>query len=74
MKVETPEAGGSAFRVFIPDAEAKQKAEQPPTEELAPELRIVVEEPDEERWEAASAEQILSRELRRLAELPADER
>jgi chromosome segregation ATPase len=74
-KVETPEAGGSAFRVFIPDAEAKQRAEQPPTEELAPELRIVVEEPPaDEPWEAASAERILSSELRRLAELPADER
>ncbi len=74
VKVETPEDGGSAFRVFLPDAGAKQGAEQQPSEELAPELRIVVEEPAEERWEAASAEQILSRELRRLAELPADER
>ncbi|MGE5226344.1 MAG: hypothetical protein ACM3OO_05665 [Planctomycetaceae bacterium] len=74
-KVETPEAGGSAFRVFIPDAEATQRAEQPPAQQLAPELRIVVEESaTEEPWEAASAEQILSRELRRLAELPADER
>jgi hypothetical protein len=74
-KVETPEAGGSAFRVFIPDAEAKQRSEQPPSEELPPELKIVVEESAaEEPWEAASAERILSSELRRLAELPADER
>jgi chromosome segregation ATPase len=80
-KVEGTAEGGSAFKVFVPDSDV---ATQPMAGEdtQTPDVRIVVdepqegpeEEPQEETWEASSAEQILSRELRRLAELPVDER
>jgi hypothetical protein len=80
-KVEDSSSGGSAFQVFLPDASNRPPV--PPPAETGPELQIVVDtpeprpkprpepatEPAEEIWEAASAEQILSRELRRLAEL-----
>ena len=68
-KVEGRDEGGSAFRVYLPDAAgASQDAADA---DLAPELRIVVEEP--EAWDPAAG-QILSDELRRLAELPAEDR
>jgi hypothetical protein len=87
-KVEDSSSGGSAFQVFLPDAGTRAVVAEPaPVEDdLSPTLQIMVDEvaaapvarpapePDEEPWEAASAEQILSQELRRLAELSGDER
>jgi signal transduction histidine kinase len=65
-KVESREGGGSIFRVHLPDAGI-------PEGTVPPELQIMVEGPqdgaEEDPWEPTTAEQILSRELRRLAEL-----
>lgn len=73
-KVESRDGGGSVFRVFLADAEA------PVTDrasgDTAPALQIVIDDgaaPNADGWEPAAAERILSQELRRLAELPADE-
>lgn len=67
-KVESREGGGSSFRVFLPDAAAPEKADRIDGA-VTPALQIVVDEPQrEETWDP-SAEQILSQELRRLAEL-----
>lgn len=68
-KVEGRDEGGSAFRVYLPDAAGASGV--PADADLAPELRIVVDEP--EAWDPAAG-QILSDELRRLAELPAEDR
>lgn len=75
-KVEDSASGGSAFQVFLPAAPAKKPPATGEGEgEPAPELPIVVAEQEPtlaepgDIWEASSAEQILSRELRRLAEL-----
>ncbi|MEX0985619.1 MAG: hypothetical protein WD096_11320 [Actinomycetota bacterium] len=65
-KVEGRDGGGSAFRVFLPDG-AAPVSEGRPEAEPNPALRIVVDEPSQEGWEP-NAEQILSQELRRLAE------
>ncbi len=86
-KVVDSSSGGSAFQVFLPDAGSRPAVAEPPPvdDDLSPTLQIVVDEvapapaarptPEvEEPWEAASAEQILSQELRRLAELSGDER
>ena len=53
--------------MFLPDASAPA----PPAVE-APQLKVVVDDP-EEPWEATSAEQILSAELRRVAELSSND-
>jgi hypothetical protein len=66
VKVESREEGGSAFRVFLPDASAPAA----PSEESP--LKVVVDDA-QEPWEATSAEQILSAELRRVAELSSNE-
>ena len=79
-RVEDSSSGGSAFQVFLPDASARPAPAPVPAPEdaAAPPLQIVVDEvpqpareaePEEAAWEASSAEQILSQELRRLAEL-----
>jgi chromosome segregation ATPase len=66
-KIESREEGGSSFRVFLPDAAAPaSRAEE------APQLKVVVDDP-EDPWEATSAEQILSAELRRVAELSSND-
>jgi signal transduction histidine kinase len=65
-KVEGRDGGGSAFKVFLPDAAAPEAADRP-EQPANPALRIVVDEPAQEGWEP-NAEQILSQELRRLAE------
>ncbi len=67
-KVEDADGKGSAFRVQLVDAEAPA-SDAPDRDQRAPALQIVVDEPQDEPWEPAAAEQILSRELRRLAEL-----
>jgi chromosome segregation ATPase len=71
-KIEARENGGTAFRVFLPDAASPARASSGAPADLAPELQIVVDEsPDtvqpEESFEA-QAGRILSEELRRLAE------
>ena len=74
--------------MFLPDAGTRAAVAEPTPvdDDLSPTLQIMVDEvaaapaarpapePAEEPWEAASAEQILSQELRRLAELSGDER
>jgi signal transduction histidine kinase len=73
IKAESREGGGSAFRVFLPDAEAGVRATAEPSDDL----KVVVEpsggkpstfQPDEP-WEAEAAHQQLAAELRRIAEL-----
>jgi signal transduction histidine kinase len=66
-RVEGRDGGGSSFKVFLPDAEAIEPAERP-DEPSNPALRIVVDEPETADWPEPNAEQILSQELRRLAE------
>ena len=66
-KVESSEGGGSSFRVFLPDAAAPEKAERADGA-VTPALQIVVDEPGQQETWDPSAEQILSQELRRLAE------
>ncbi len=66
-RVEARDDGGTAFRVFLPDAAGPEGAKSPD------EVQILVD-PEEEQWESSTAEQILSSELRRLAELPSDDR
>ena len=67
MKAESRDGGGSAFRVFLPDPEARTDGA------TAPDVKILVEEaggrPQDEPWEAEAAHQQLAAELRRLAEL-----
>ena len=72
-KVESREDGGSVFRVFLPDAESPVTDGGPQGAARAPALQITIDEPND-GWEPAAAEKILSQELRRLAELPANER
>ncbi len=73
-KVESHDEGGSIFRVFLADAEAPV-SERAPETSTTPALQIVIDGADgADGWEPAAAERILSQELRRLAELPADER
>jgi signal transduction histidine kinase len=62
-KVESRDGGGSAFRVYLPDAA--------PLDEAATDLRILVDAQQADVWDN-SAEQILVQELHRLAELPED--
>jgi signal transduction histidine kinase len=74
-KVESRDGGGSIFRVLLADAEAPVTDRAPA--DTAPALQIVIDDgaaPNADGWEPAAAERILSQELRRLAELPADER
>lgn len=66
-RVESRDDGGTAFRVFLPDAASPEGAKRD-------EVVQILVDPNEEVWESAAAEQILSRELRRLAELPSDDR
>ncbi len=75
-KVESRDGGGSVFRVLLADAEAPPVT-RPDVDATAPALQIVIDDgaaAAADGWEPAAAERILSQELRRLAELPADER
>ncbi len=70
-KIEARENGGTAFRVFLPDT-GSPAASSGGHDDLAPELRILVDDSaesvqPEESFEA-QAGRILSEELRRLAE------
>jgi len=62
-KVESRDGGGSAFRVFLPDAA--------PLDEAASDLRILVGAQQQDVGDNP-AEQILVQELPRLAEMPDD--
>jgi chromosome segregation ATPase len=71
-KIEARENGGTAFRVFLPDAASPIRQSSGAPHDLAPELQIVVDDATdavqpEESFEA-QAGRILSEELRRLAE------
>jgi predicted nucleic acid-binding Zn-ribbon protein len=69
-KVESRDGGGSAFRVYLPDGgtPVPAAAEPEPAErDLAPELRIVVDDTVPEQRLEPTGEQILAQELRRLA-------
>jgi hypothetical protein len=70
-KVEARENGGTSFRVFLPDAASPVTRSDAP-QDLAPELRIVVDEAPEsiqaEESFETQAGRILSEELRRHAE------
>jgi chromosome segregation ATPase len=72
-KVEGRDGGGSAFKVFLPDAAAPASAD---TAEAPanPALRIVVDDPAQQDSLEPNAEQILAQELRRLAEQESSDR
>ncbi|HSN69116.1 MAG TPA: hypothetical protein VLV48_07720, partial [Thermoanaerobaculia bacterium] len=72
-KVEELENGGTAFRLFVPDAAGGVPRPRPPVEDLPPSHDTIEEElpilmAEEKAVIEPSPEQILSRELRRLAE------
>jgi hypothetical protein len=72
-KVEEREGGGTAFRLFVPDAAGGVPRPRPPVEEVPPSHDTIEEElpmlmAQEQTAVEPSPEQILSRELRRLAE------
>jgi len=70
-KVQDRDGGGSAFTVFLPDGgtpvAVAPEPEERPAQEVAPELRIVVDDAAPEASLEPTGEQILSQELRRLA-------
>jgi hypothetical protein len=75
ITVEEIEAGGTAFRVFLPDGGGHARPADAPAlqitvdeNELEPEPAETGSEPEDE-WEAEAAHKTLAAELRRLAEL-----
>ena len=68
IRVESRESGGSAFRVFLPDAAGRPGHEGPEAATPRDQLHIMVSgTPEEEPWDAVTSEQLLVQELHRLS-------